>query len=321
MNPALKIYRNLPRHNNSAASAVTIGNFDGVHRGHQAILSKVQAAATEFNLIPTVMTFSPHPRAFFGQLFNKPELIPPQINNLRDKITLLNKFGIGQIALQKFNQQLASMQPDEFIKKLLVDGLNTRWLLVGQDFRYGHKRSGDIDLLRTMGQQYNFTVTTIQDITDTQQLRISSSKLRQHLANADLAASQNLLGYNYSISGHVIHGQKLGRQLGFPTLNIQVPNNTALKKGIYTVQVHGLNGKILPAVASLGLRPTVTDSGRLLLEVHILDWQSQVYGKLVRIEFLQFLRDEETFSDLTTLRVAIAQDADNARKYFTSHGL
>ncbi|WP_368639215.1 bifunctional riboflavin kinase/FAD synthetase [Castellaniella ginsengisoli] len=321
MNTELRLYRHLPRHDSTAPSAVTIGNFDGVHRGHQAILAQVRDAAAALGLVPTVMTFTPHPRAFFARRGQRPELIPTQISSLRDKVALLAEHGMRQIALQRFDQNLADMDAEDFIRHLLVRGLNTRWLLVGEDFRYGHKRSGDIDLLRRMGHAHGFEVRTLADVADHQGQRISSSALRTALAVGNLARSSELLGAPYRISGHVIHGRKLGRDLGFPTLNLRVPEPCAARSGIYVVRVHGLDAQPLPGVASLGVRPTVTRDGTLLLETHILDRQVDAYGKLVCVEFLEFLRDEESFPDLTTLTAAIRQDAQGARDYFASHGL
>ncbi|GAA0782655.1 bifunctional riboflavin kinase/FAD synthetase [Castellaniella ginsengisoli] len=321
MNTELRLYRHLPRHDSTAPSAVTIGNFDGVHRGHQAILAQVRDAAAALGLVPTVMTFTPHPRAFFARRGQRPELIPTQISSLRDKIALLAEHGMRQIAVQRFDQNLADMGAEDFIRHLLVRGLNTRWLLVGEDFRYGHKRSGDIDLLRRMGHAHGFEVRTLADVADHQGQRISSSALRTALAVGNLARSSELLGAPYRISGHVIHGRKLGRDLGFPTLNLRVPEPCAARSGIYVVRVHGLDAQPLPGVASLGVRPTVTRDGTLLLETHILDRQVDAYGKLVCVEFLEFLRDEESFPDLTTLTAAIRQDAQGARDYFASHGL
>jgi riboflavin kinase/FMN adenylyltransferase len=321
VNTELRLYRHLPRHDSTAPSAVTIGNFDGVHRGHQAILAQVRDAAAALGLVPTVMTFTPHPRAFFARRGQRPELIPTQISSLRDKVALLAEHGMRQIAVQRFDQHLADMGAEDFIRHLLVRGLNTRWLLVGEDFRYGHKRSGDIDLLRRMGHAHGFEVRTLADVADHQGQRISSSALRTALAVGNLARSSELLGAPYRISGHVIHGRKLGRDLGFPTLNLRVPEPCAARSGIYVVRVHGLDAQPLPGVASLGVRPTVTRDGTLLLETHILDRQVDAYGKLVCVEFLEFLRDEESFPDLTTLTAAIRQDAQGARDYFASHGL
>jgi len=300
---------------------VTIGNFDGVHLGHRAILSCLRDAAQAHALSPTVMTFSPHPRAYFAQRAQRPELIPTQISSLRDKISLLNGEGIEQIALIRFNQAFAELSPEAFISRLLVDGLNTRWLLVGEDFRFGNKRAGDIDLLRQAGERYGFTVQTIADITDSHERRISSSDVRTALAVGDLERAQALLGAPFRISGHVIHGQKLGRTIGFPTLNLRVPNPCAARSGIYVVRVHGLADEPLPGIASLGVRPTVTDSGALLLETHVLDRSLDAYGKLASVEFLKYLRDEEKFPDLPTLTAAIASDERGARDYFAIHGL
>lgn len=271
MNTEFRLYRHLPRHDSTAPSAVTIGNFDGVHRGHQAILAQVREQAAALGLVPTVMTFAPHPRAFFARKGQRPELIPTQISSLRDKTVLLTEHGMRQIVIQRFDQRLADMGAEDFIRELLVRGLNTRWLLVGEDFRYGHKRSGDIDLLRRMGREHGFEVRTLADVGDDQGQRISSSALRTALAVGNLERSGELLGAPYRIGGHVIHGRKLGRDLGFPTLNLRVPAPCAARSGIYVVRVHGLDERPLPGVASLGVRPTVTRDGALLLETHILD--------------------------------------------------
>ena len=300
---------------------MTIGNFDGVHLGHQAILDRVRAHATDQGLLATVMTFSPHPRAFFAALSGRPELAPAKISTLRDKIERLSQHGMEQIVLTRFNERLAGMAPDEFIRHLLVDGLNTRWLLVGEDFRYGHKRSGDIDLLRRMGRELGFDVETIADIPDASGRRISSSELRKALAEGDLTRAAALLGGPYRITGHVGHGQKLGRSIGYRTLNQRVPENCALRNGVYVVQVHGLAAEPLPGVASLGVRPTVQESGRRLLETHLFDCNVDAYGKLAAVEFIRFLRDEQKFPDLTTMIAAIDEDARRARDHFAFHGL
>jgi riboflavin kinase/FMN adenylyltransferase len=319
--PSLRIYRTLPRYDTDRPSAVTIGNFDGVHRGHQAIIDRVCASAAQRDLCPTVMTFEPHPRAYFAQRGQRPELIPTQISSLRDKIAALAQHRITQLALERFNQALADMSAEDFIEQLLVRGLNTRWLLVGEDFRYGHKRSGDIDLLRRAGRKYGFEVETIADVVDEHDHRISSSEVRTALAVGNLERAAHLLGHNYRISGHVVHGEKLGRTLGYPTLNVRVPPRCAARSGVYVVRAHGLGQAALNGVASLGVRPTVSQQGRLMLEVHLLDCAIDAYGKLTCIEFLAFLRDEEKFPDLPTMIAAIDNDAQGARDYFALHGL
>lgn len=300
---------------------MTIGNFDGVHLGHQAILDRVHTHARERGLAPTVMTFTPHPRAFFAYRSGRPEQAPAQISTLRDKVYRLHRHGMEQIVLARFDGRLAGMAPEEFIERLLVTGLNTRWLLVGEDFRYGHRRSGDIDLLRRMGRIHGFEVETIPDVPDAQGRRISSSELRQALARADLDRAQALLGHPYRITGHVGHGQKLGRSIGFRTLNHRIPETCAIRNGVYVVRVHGLADEPLPGVASLGVRPTVTSQGRRVLETHLLDCDIDAYGKLSSVEFLRFLRDEEKFPDLPTLIAAINDDARRARDHFAFHGL
>lgn len=300
---------------------MTIGNFDGVHLGHQAILERVRAYGEQHQLAPTVMTFDPHPRAFFALRAGRPELMPTQISTLRDKVELLHQHGMKQIVLSRFDARLAGMAPEDFIRHLLVEGLNTRWLLVGEDFRYGHKRAGDIDLLRRMGRQHGFEVEALSDVHDASGRRISSSELRQALAQGDLERAKSLLGHTYRISGHVGHGQKIGRSIGYRTLNHLVPDMCALRNGVYIVRAHGLAGSPLPGVASLGVRPTVTQHGRRVLETHLLDCDVDAYGKLSAIEFIRFLRDEEKFPDLPTLVAAIDDDARRARDHFAFHGL
>ena len=321
MKTSCLIYRSLPRHDTQRASAVTIGNFDGVHLGHQAILHRVRSHAHGAGLSPTVMTFHPHPRAFFAEMSGRPEMVPAQISTLRDKVHQLNRHGMEQVALMRFNAGLAGMAPEDFIRRLLVEGLNTRWLLVGEDFRYGYRRTGDIDLLRRMGGQLGFEVQTLPDVPDSNGQRISSSELRQALAGGQLERAQALLGYSYGISGHVAHGQKIGRTIGYRTLNHGVPENCALRNGVYVVRVHGLAQQPLPGVASLGVRPTVTQQGRRVLETHLLDCNIDAYGKLSTVEFVRYLRDEEKFPDLPSLIAAIDDDARRARDHFASHGL
>lgn len=321
MKSAPTIYRTLPRYDSQRPSAVTIGNFDGVHRGHQAILARVHQLATERSLAATVMTFEPHPRAYFARRGQRPELIPTQVSSMRDKLTALAQHHMQQVVLERFDQSLADMSAEDFIEQLLVRGLATRWLLVGEDFRYGHKRSGDIDLLRQAGQKFGFEVETIADVADEHGHRISSSELRTALAVGNLERAGHLLGHTYVISGHVIHGQKLGRSIGYPTLNVKVPAQCALRSGVYVVRAHGLGSDPINGVASLGVRPTISHGGRLMLEAHLLDSQLDAYGKLTCIEFLAYLRDEEKFPDLPTMIAAIDNDAQCARDYFALHGL
>ena len=279
------------------------------------MLTRVCSAAAQRGLVPTVMTFEPHPREFFARSQNRPELAPLRISGLRDKILDLAASGIRQIIVQRFDARLAAMRAEDFIEALLQQGLDVRWLLVGDDFRFGAKRAGDVHMLRTQG---DFEVESMDSISDREGRRISSSDVRAALQSSDLPRVNSLLGHRYRMSGHVVHGLKLGRNLGFPTLNLRVPSRCTGLSGIFTVLVHGLASSPLQGVASLGVRPTVSDAGRVLLEVHLLDFKADAYGKLVCVEFLKKLRDEEKFVDLDTLTSAIANDVRNAHAYFAA---
>jgi len=310
----MKVFRGLPNAAARAPCALTIGNFDGVHRGHQALLAQVRAAASSLGLEAAVMTFEPHPREFFAHKLGDMSKAPPRIANLRDKLGSLANNGIDRVIVEHFSDSFASLTPQEFTERVLVDGLHVKWLMVGDDFCYGAKRAGNVALLKEAGARYGFQVETLPTVMNGD-IRISSSAVRSALAAGDFARAEQLLGHPYSISGHVIHGAKLGRTIGYPTLNLRVPHRPALG-GIFIVQVHGLAEGPLPAVASLGVRPTVEDAGRVLLEVHIFDYARSCYGERVRVEFLKKIRDEEKFIDLPTLTAAIDRDALEARAYF-----
>lgn len=311
----MKVFRGLPNAAARAPCALAIGNFDGVHLGHQVLLSRLRDAATRLKLDAAVMTFEPHPRAFFAQMHGDISKAPTRIANLRDNLNSLTNAGVDRVIVEHFNAHFASLSPEDFIRKVLVEGLHVKWLLVGEDFRYGAKRAGDIAMLIEAGKHFGFEVETVAAVQDNG-TRISSSAVRAALAAGDFAEAKNLLGRHYFISGHVIHGQKLGRTLGFPTLNLRVAHHRPAVQGIFIVQVHGLADQPLPAVASIGVRPTVDDSGRVLLETHVFDYNANAYGKLIQVEFLEKIRDEEKYLDLPTLTAAIERDAAQARAYF-----
>ena len=315
----MKVFRGLPNDRARAPCALTIGNFDGVHRGHQALLAHVRGAAAKLGIEAAVMTFEPHPREYFARLAGDLSRAPARIANLRDKLGDLAEAGIDRVIVEHFNEHFAAITPQDFIERVLVDGLHVKWLMVGDDFCFGAKRAGNVAMLVEAGKRYGFQVETLPTVREGDQ-RISSSAVRATLAGGDLRATGALLGHPYAISGHVIHGQKLGRTLGFPTLNLRVMHRPALQ-GIFVVQVHGLAAQPLPAVASLGVRPTVEDAGRMLLEVHLFDYDRPCYGKLVRVEFLEKLRDEEKYVDLDTLTAAIDRDASQARAWFARRDL
>ncbi|MES2016764.1 MAG: bifunctional riboflavin kinase/FAD synthetase [Pseudomonadota bacterium] len=310
----MKVFRGLPNDRARAPCALTIGNFDGVHRGHQALLGRVRGAASDLGLEAAVMTFEPHPREFFAQRSGDLSRAPTRIANLRDKLQSLSNNGIDRVIVEHFNTHFASMPPEEFTERVLVQGLHVKWLMVGDDFCYGAKRAGTVAMLIEAGKQHGFHVETLPTVMLGEQ-RVSSSAVRAALAAGDFVRTRELLGHSYAMSGHVIHGQKLGRTLGFPTLNLRVAHRPALS-GIFVVQVHGLAGQPLPAVASLGVRPTVDDSGRMLLEVHLFDFAQDCYGKMVQVEFLSKIRDEEKFNSLAALTAAIDNDGELARAWF-----
>lgn len=329
MKNSIKLYR---RTNQSApladsclnqprAAAVTIGNFDGVHLGHQKLLAHVVNRARECDLCPTIMTFTPHPREFFALREQRPELIPTRISTFRNKMMALQSCGIERVYLEHFNQATAQMSAVDFIEKILVNRLNTRYLYVGEDFRFGHRRTGTIELLKEASSQFGFAIETMADILDEHQLRYSSTELRNALAFGHIQRANAYLGRPYSITAHVIHGRKLGRSIGFPTMNLPVMPRCALSSGVYVVSVQGLSERALPAIASLGVRPTVESDGQVLLEVHILNHSVSAYGKLVTIAFHQYVRDEEKFPDLPTMIDAIHKDVSIAQHYFSVHGL
>lgn len=312
----MKVFRGLPNAAARAPCALTIGNFDGVHRGHQALLARVRGAADRLGLESAVMTFEPHPREFFARKMGDLSKAPPRIANLRDKLQALENNGVDRVIVEHFSEPFAAQSPQSFVEKVLVEGLHVKWLMVGDDFCYGAKRAGNVAMLMEAGKQHGFEVEVLPTVRNGE-TRISSSAVRAALAQGDFRQAQALLGHPYAISGHVIHGAKLGRDIGYPTLNLKVPHRPALA-GIFIVQVHGLGEQPLPAVASLGVRPTVEDAGRVLLEVHIFDFARNCYGKVVRVEFLQKIRDEEKFIDLPTLVKAIDRDADQARAFFAA---
>jgi len=311
----VKVIRGIPPSLPRTPCALTIGNFDGVHLGHQSLLKQLHEVAQQQHLQTCLLTFEPHPKEFFD-----PKNAPTRILSLRDKLAALKETNIDLVVVEHFNANFAKKTAEEFVKDILVNGLNTKHIVIGDDFHYGSKRTGNIETLRVAGNQYGFNVHALDTIQDSQKNRISSTALRTALKNGSLAQAKELLGRPYMISGHVIHGKKLGRTLGFPTLNMALSGKLHQRPpamtGIFVVQVHGLGKDPLPAVASLGYRPTVEDAGRVLLETHIFDFNQEVYGQVIQVEFLKKLRDEAKYSDLTSLQAAIESDAIAAREYF-----
>lgn len=315
----MRVLRGFQHPGVAPACALTIGSFDGVHRGHQAMLALLINEARHRGLPPSVLTFEPHPRDYFAARAGRPADAPARISTLRDKLAELERCGIEQAVVLRFDARLAALTPQAFIEGVLVRGLGARYVLVGDDFRFGAKRAGDYTLLDRAGDALGFDVARMQSY-EVHGHRVSSSAVREALAGGDMRRAAALLGRLYSISGHVQHGAKLGRELGFPTLNLRWPHPRPAAMGIFVVRTHGLAAQPLAGVASLGRRPTIDASGRILLEVHCLDWPSQLggdgaYGRLVKVELLHKLHDERTYPSLDALREGIAQDTADARAW------
>jgi riboflavin kinase / FMN adenylyltransferase len=307
----MQVFRRAPPVALRRPSAVTIGNFDGVHRGHQALLLQLAQQAALRSLPTCVLTFEPHPREYFARLGRG--TAPARVCSLRDKLDALAEHRVQRVNIAHFNLQLASMSAERFIDEVLLTALQTRFLLIGDDFRFGAGRTGDLDLLMAQGQAKGFEVQAMPTVNDAQG-RISSSAVRQALAAGALDVAQSLLGRPFTLSGHVTHGRKLGRTLGFPTLNIRLPFRQPALSGIFAVRIHGLGLAVRDGVASLGTRPAVEANGAFLLEVNVFDFDQSVYGKLVQIEFVSKLRDEANYENLELLKQQIAQDAGDARQ-------
>ncbi len=289
--------------------ALTIGNFDGVHRGHRALIDRVIAKAREAELIACVLTFEPHPREFFAA-----GAAPARITRLRDKLELLAQAGLERVHVARFDQRFAALPAERFVEDVLVRGLGVSWLLVGRDFRYGQRRAGDYATLAAAARQHGFTLESMPDV-QLDGTRVSSSAVRAALAAGDLRGAERLLGHPYTISGRVAHGAKLGRGLGFPTANIVLRRPPPIA-GIFVVEVDELGR----GVASVGRRPTVNPVPIPLLEVHLFDHDADLYGEHLRVRFLKKLRDEEKYDGLPALQAAMARDAKHAREFFLKHG-
>ena len=306
------------------SSALTIGNFDGVHRGHQAMLALLKNEAQHRHIPSCVMTFEPHPRDYFAKVAQKSELAPARIATLRDKLTELDRCGIDHCVVLPFNAKFASQSPQNFIQDVLVSSLGAKYVLVGDDFRFGSKRAGDYAMLDAAGEQLGFEVARMNSY-EVHGLRVSSSAVREALNQGRMEDVAKLLGRPYSISGHVVHGRKLGRELVCPTLNLRFSHWKPAASGIFAVRVFGLADQALEGVANLGIRPSLdpndVNGGRVLLETHCLDWPAQLgteggYGKIIRVELLHKLHDELKYDGLEALKIGIAKDCDDARTYF-----
>ena len=322
----MKVFRGYRHPQLSPECALTIGNFDGVHRGHQAMLALLKNEAQHRGVPSCVLTFEPHPRDYFAALAHQPALAPARVATLRDKLTELARCGIDQCVVLPFDARLSSLTPEAFVADVLVSGLGARYVLVGDDFRFGAKRAGDYAMLDAAGQRLGFDVARMNSY-EVQSTRVSSSAVRAALAAGQMQRTASLLGRPYSISGHVVHGRKLGRELGFRTLNLRFSHWNPAASGIFAVHVHGLSNQPLPGVANLGIRPSVdpgdVNGGRVLLETYCLEWPAGLgsegaYGKIIGVELLHKLHNELKYDGLDALKLGIAKDCADARDFFAS---
>lgn len=304
----MRVFRGLPA-SADIPVALTIGNFDGVHRGHQAMLSRLIEAAEDLALPSAVLTFDPHPREFFA-----PASAPPRLSSLRGKLEQFAAWGVARTFIVRFDSQFAARSPQAFVDEVIVARLGARWVLVGDDFRFGRGRAGDVAALRALAAQ--FSVEAMRTVVIDGE-RASSSAVRDALAEADFQRAARLLGRPFTIEGRVAHGAKLGRSLGFPTANLRLRRRPPFT-GIHAVRVHGLDEPAREGVASLGVRPTVAQGGEPLLEVYIFDFDANIYGRRIAVEFLHKIRDEARYPDLHALTRQIRRDVQLARDYFTA---
>ena len=302
----MQVFRHFPE--GSAPCALAIGNFDGVHLGHQALLEQLTTVAKSRQLESAVMTFEPHPREFFT-----PHQAPARLASLREKLEWFVKIGIDKVYLCRFNQAFASLSSDDFINQILHSSLNAQTVLVGEDFRFGAGRRGSITDIAAAGLDL-MSLPQVNFDDKGQAIRVSSTGVRNALAIGDLKLAERLLGRPYSISGKVIHGAQLGRKLGFPTANVHMRHERPALKGVYAVKLDGVKG-----VANLGVRPTVAGVPKLLLEVHLFDFDGDLYDQHVHVGFFHKIRDEMKFNGLEALSAQIAKDAQVARDFFEKH--
>jgi riboflavin kinase/FMN adenylyltransferase len=322
----MKIFRGLKHSGLAPACALTIGNFDGVHRGHQAMLALLRAEAAQRGICSCVLTFEPHPRDYFAAATGRQQFAPARIGTLRDKLTDLAHCGVDQTVVLPFDARLAAQSPAAFVDSVLVRGLGAKYVLVGDDFRFGSRRAGDYAMLDAAGETHGFDVARMNSY-EVHGLRVSSSAVRAALDDGRMDDAERLLGRPYRISGHVVHGRKLGRELGFRTLNLRFAHWKPAASGIFVVLVHGLAEVPLSGVANLGIRPSLdpadVNGGRVLLETHCLDWPAALgpeaaYGKIIRVELLHKLHGELKYDGLEALQRGISRDCDDARAYFAA---
>lgn len=292
------------------ATVLTIGNFDGVHLGHRALLERLTDAAKHENLTPTVLTFEPHPREYFA-----PDSAPARLSTLREKLEMIADAGVEMAYVGHFNARFAALSAEEFVERILVGCLRVKHLIIGDDFCFGAGRRGDFEILKQSGEHFGFLVDAMGCITLNGE-RASSSAVRDALAGGRMEHAARLLGRPYSIDGRVVHGEKMGRQLGFATANIRIKHDKPPLTGVFAVEVHGLADGPHRGVANLGIRPSANQVARPLLEVHLFDFSRDIYGAHLNVRFVHKIRDEARFPNLEALKAQIALDAESAKTHF-----
>jgi riboflavin kinase/FMN adenylyltransferase len=297
-----------PRHHGCVA---TIGNFDGVHLGHQAVLGQLAEKSAELGLPTTVITFEPQPQEYFSH-----GDIPPRLTRLREKLKAMQRYSVDRVLCLPFNRALAQMEAEEFIQRVLVDGLGIRYLVVGDDFCFGKGRRGDFAMLQRAGEAHGFEVVNMHTF-EIDGGRVSSTRIREALQAGNLSLAEQLLGRPYRMSGRVAHGDKLGRTIGFPTANIFLHRKKAPVNGVFAVEMFGIEGEPVAGVANVGTRPTVGGT-RALLEVHLFDFSAEIYGRHVHVDFLHRIRAEQRFESFDALKAQILRDSDQAKEFFTA---
>lgn len=303
-------YHNLrPRHRGCVA---TIGNFDGVHLGHQTVIGQLAEKASELRLPTVVVLFEPQPQEFF-----QPADAPARLMRLRDKLMALKRYSVDRVLCLRFGARLADMPAEDFIRTILAEGLGVRYLVVGDDFRFGRRRAGNFGMLQKAGAQYGFAVAPMHTFS-VDGVRVSSTRIREALAAGDLGGAARLLGRGFRMSGRVAHGDKRGRTIGVPTANIHLHRKVTPVRGVYVVEMFGVSDGPVAGVANVGTRPTV-EGTRTLLEVHLLDFDGDIYGRQVSVEFLHKLRDERRFASFDELKARIDQDIGEARTWLQKY--
>jgi riboflavin kinase/FMN adenylyltransferase len=310
-----------------AGAVITIGNFDGMHLGHQALLRQLRAEAQSRGLRASVLTFAPHPREFFARkAAGAAAIVPARLHTLREKLEALAAAGIDETRICRFDDAFASLSPEDFVRIVLVDAMRAKHVMIGDDFRFGARRAGDFALLKALGERYGFSVSSL----DSQCLdgeRISSSQVRTALATGDLHRAEALLGYPYAMAGRVIRGRQLGRTIGVPTANVRIRHDPLPLRGVFVVDVAldetraavPLASRRYAGVANLGYRPTLGGDQQPLLEVHLFDYAGDLYGAHLDVRFLAKLREEMTFADFGALTAQIREDLSQARQFFERH--